>query len=327
MKTNLISIIIPIYNCEDYIEKCIRSVLSQDYRNWELLLINDGSKDNSGIICQKYSQSDSRIRYIEKDNEGVSIARNIGIDEARGKWLVFIDSDDLVSPEYLRHLIEDNSDDIYTHTIQGFKCIDKDDSLRKWMDIDYNGEQFNVTEIEPYLIKYNLINRVQVWGKLFSTEIIRNNNLYFDKNISLGEDGIFSHKYLLLSKRIKLSGYSDYLYRNPYLLEKDNLTKKIKTINELYNLSLIYKELSIDLIERLNIHEKSERNKSMSFYITNLRLLLKHKELLESYSANSLYKLLGNFKYYKPQNIKDYIFKILCIAKKIKLINYLYARA
>lgn len=325
MKTNLISIIIPVYNSESYIEACIRSVLLQNYSNWELLLINDGSKDNSGIICQEFSKKDSRIKYIENINQGVSTTRNIGIDHAKGKWIVFIDSDDLVSPEYLNHLLEDNKDDIYTHTIQGFKCIDENGSLSRWMDIDYNGEECNITEIEPYLSKYNLLNRVQVWGKLFSTEIIKKNNLHFNPNISIGEDAIFSHKYLLLSQKIRLYKYSDYLYRNPYVLERDCLTKRTKTVYELYNISLTYKYLSNELIEQLHIQNRLERNKAMDFYISNIRLLFRVKQLFNIYSTKDIEKLIFNCKFYNPYRFKDILFKYLLILKEIKLIHFIYS--
>lgn len=324
MKTDLISIVIPIYNCEDYIEECINSILLQSYSNWELLLINDGSQDNSGIICREFSNKDKRVRYFEKKNGGVSSARNYGIKYASGKWIIFVDSDDMISTDFLYHLIKENNGDPYTHVIQGFKCIDENGKLRKWMDIDYNGEYFEVNKIEPYLIKYDLINRVQIWGKLFSTDIIKQNNLYFNENINLGEDGIFSHKYLLLIKRIKLSKYSEYLYRNPFLLNRDNLTKKIKNIKELYHLTLIYKGLSIMFITKLNIQDKNERNKIMNFYISNIRLLLSNKKLLSELNNNDLNVLRTNIDYYKPISIKDIVFKFL-YRLPYKYINKLYS--
>lgn len=324
MNSDLISIIIPVYNSEEFISKCIECILSQNYNNWELLLINDGSTDNSGIICQEFSKRDKRIRYFEKENKGVSDTRNLGIKKAHGKWIIFADSDDLVSSHYISHLIKASDGDPYTYVIQGFRCIDEDDQFKKWMDIDYNDEKCDIAEIEPFLKKYNLINRVQIWGKLFSTDIIRKNNLYFNEKISLGEDAIFSHQYLLLSKRIVLSKNSDYYYRNPYLLNRDNLTRRSKSLEELYNLAFTYKKLSLQLINKLNIQDQMQKNKVMSFYITPLRLLLKEKELFTVYSTDCIDNILGDISLYKPNNIKDKIFKFLCESKKIKLINYLY---
>ena len=91
---NLFSVIIPIYNVESYIEKCVNSVIDQDYKNIEILLINDGSKDNSKLICEKKDKEDSRIRFINKQNGGLSSARNTGLDNATGDYILFLDGDD-----------------------------------------------------------------------------------------------------------------------------------------------------------------------------------------------------------------------------------------
>ena len=101
MEIPQISIVVPVYNVEKYLERCIDSILAQTFTDFELLLINDGSKDSSGLICDKYAEKDSRIRVFHKENEGVSRARNLGISNARGRWLCFIDSDDWVDKEYL----------------------------------------------------------------------------------------------------------------------------------------------------------------------------------------------------------------------------------
>ena len=90
----MVSVIIPIYNTQDYLEECIKSVVNQKYSQLEIILINDGSTDMSGEICRKWAALDSRIRYVEKENEGQGIARNLGIQMAKGKYIVFIDSDD-----------------------------------------------------------------------------------------------------------------------------------------------------------------------------------------------------------------------------------------
>lgn len=102
--TDLISIVIPVYNVENYIERCLESVIKQTYKNIEIILVNDGSTDKSGEICRKYAQSDSRIKVIEKENGGLSSARNAGIDAANGKYITFVDSDDFVCKSYVRYL-------------------------------------------------------------------------------------------------------------------------------------------------------------------------------------------------------------------------------
>ena len=100
----LISIIVPVYNVEKYVAECIESIIKQTYQNLEILLIDDGSTDNSGKICDKYAEKDKRIKIIHKENGGVSSARNLGLDLAQGEYIAFIDSDDFVSNKYIESL-------------------------------------------------------------------------------------------------------------------------------------------------------------------------------------------------------------------------------
>lgn len=104
MSVPYISVIVPVYNVKSLLPRCIDSLLNQQFTDYELLLIDDGSTDGSGDICDKYGKKDSRIKVIHKSNEGVSRTRNRGIDEAKGEWLTFVDSDDYVTPDYLSSL-------------------------------------------------------------------------------------------------------------------------------------------------------------------------------------------------------------------------------
>ena len=101
MNNELISIIVPIYNTEKYLHECLDSIINQTYANFEVLLVNDGSTDSSGIICQEYVKNDSRFRYFEKENGGVSSARNLGLERSEGVYITFIDSDDWVESNHL----------------------------------------------------------------------------------------------------------------------------------------------------------------------------------------------------------------------------------
>ena len=105
-----ISIIVPVYNVENYISRCIDSILSQTFADWECLLIDDGSTDNSGDICDAYSKKDQRFIVCHKENGGVSSARNEGIEMSKGEWITFIDADDWILPEYLEHFIAEKLD-------------------------------------------------------------------------------------------------------------------------------------------------------------------------------------------------------------------------
>ena len=111
-KDALISVIVPVYNVEKYINRCIESVLAQTYRNFELILVDDGSPDNCGAICDDYASKDRRIRVIHKENGGVSSARNAGLDSAGGDYILFVDSDDYITPEHIELLIPVESEDL-----------------------------------------------------------------------------------------------------------------------------------------------------------------------------------------------------------------------
>lgn len=106
MANDLISVIVPVYNCEKYLRQCIDSILEQTYHDFELLLVNDGATDNSGMLCDEYAKKDNRIRVIHKENGGVSSARNRGIEQSRGNFITFVDSDDFVSTDYLQKMHE-----------------------------------------------------------------------------------------------------------------------------------------------------------------------------------------------------------------------------
>jgi len=113
MEMPLISVIVPVYKVEPYLDRCVRSIVEQTYRNLEILLIDDGSPDRSGAMCDAWAEKDSRIRVIHKENGGGGQARNVGLDNARGEWIAFVDSDDFLSPDMYQHLsslLEDGAD-------------------------------------------------------------------------------------------------------------------------------------------------------------------------------------------------------------------------
>ena len=120
----LISIIVPVYNVDAYLKQCVDSILNQKYENFELLLIDDGSTDKSGEICDVYEQRDKRVRVFHKKNGGVSSARNVGLDNAQGDWIAFVDSDDIVTPDYLFDLydsLKENDIDLVIQNLSVFK--------------------------------------------------------------------------------------------------------------------------------------------------------------------------------------------------------------
>ena len=127
MGNELVSIVVPIYNVENYLRQCLDSIMGQTYQNFECLLINDGSPDHSADICREYVSKDSRFKYFEKENGGVSSARNLGIERSEGAYITFIDSDDWVESDYLEVLYKaliDEKADITVSTYKQFNIKD-----------------------------------------------------------------------------------------------------------------------------------------------------------------------------------------------------------
>lgn len=166
----MISIIIPVYNVELYLDKCLQSVVNQTYRNIEIILIDDGASDNSGIICDRWQKKDSRIKVIHKTNGGLSSARNVGIEQANGEYLMFIDSDDIVSEELCRVLIEMMKNNDADISICNAKHIFDDNvsfkSTGKLHFYDCNEAICELWYQKSFL--------PSAWGKLYKRELFKN---------------------------------------------------------------------------------------------------------------------------------------------------------
>ena len=160
-KGELISIIVPIYNVEKYLRQCLDSIMNQTYRNFECLLINDGSPDNSADICREYVSKDSRFRYFEKENGGISSARNLGIEHSKGEYITFIDSDDWVDSDYLEVLYNSLVDERADIAISTYKQFNMDDNCY-YVHSYQRGYEKRIFE------KYQLIEELPVWSGMIN---------------------------------------------------------------------------------------------------------------------------------------------------------------
>lgn len=205
----MISIIIPVYNVEDKIQKCICSILQQTYTDWELLLVDDGSSDSSGEICDEYSQVDIRIRVFHKENGGVSSARNYGLNKANGEWIVFVDSDDYVESTYLEDFFQ-SQDSLISNTIviQGLIF----DNVNTITYRKYPNAIYQVDNIGNGLIENDLLTFGGPYCKLYNASIIKQNNIKFPLNYSYGEDTIFFLRYLAFVDTLILVSSCNYHY-------------------------------------------------------------------------------------------------------------------
>lgn len=193
-----VSIIVPVYNSERYISNCINSILKQTFSDFELLLIDDGSKDNSLDICQAFEEKDSRIRVYHKENGGVSSARNLGLEKAEGEIIMFSDSDDTVSETWCESL----TTPLLSHqecdlSISSFSVIDSDGSHR---EINVFSNITGFKERSAFWdIKQSQMTAT-IWNKAFRKSIISSHNLYFNENISHCEDFVFLMQYICVMK-------------------------------------------------------------------------------------------------------------------------------
>lgn len=208
----MISVIVPVYNAEKYLHRCIDSILAQTYSDFELLLIDDGSKDSSGKICDEYAQKDSRVRVFHKENGGVSSARNLGLDNAKGEWITFCDADDYVTFDWLA-TFSDAISKAVDLGIQGYYIIDGDKTIKK----ELLPCQGCFIDDKRGLIVSLMCQGVYgyLWVKLFRRQIIEENHIRFDTSSTFREDEQFFSKYLEYVTSFKCIERENYYYILP----------------------------------------------------------------------------------------------------------------
>ena len=243
----LVSIVVPVYNSENYIQKCIDSVLTQTYSNIELVIVNDGSTDHTEEICNLYVNTDERVRVIHKKNEGVSAARNRGIKEARGVFICFLDSDDWLSPEIIHTAVNkfrEGSLNMWGATEFLPNSLTKHDSI-----VAQNLTREELVANAIYRIpndEYELGNYFRaVWGKLFEKKIIDEFDIKFPENLYMGEDAVFLVNYLAHVSGVNVVADNGYNYNR---MNEVSATRKYHY--DLYEQSEIQYENIIDAITK-----------------------------------------------------------------------------
>ena len=208
MKKKLVSIIVPIYNSEKYLERCICSLTNQTYKNIEIFLIDDGSIDNSPKICDKWSKKDKRIKVIHKKNGGVNSARNIGIELMKGDYVSFVDSDDCIDSQMIEILVKNMLDFDVDLSICGYSIIDKNSTISNKFD------SILMKSIEDFH-KNSFYYKGYLWNKLFKSEIVK--KVPLDLDIYLCEDELYITKYVEMCSSFYYDSrclYNYYIYDN-----------------------------------------------------------------------------------------------------------------
>ena len=304
-----ISIIIPVYNVEKYLKRCIESVLNQTYHDFELILINDGSKDNSGYICDEYARCDERIKVVHQENKGVSVARNKGIELATGEYIMFIDSDDFIELNTLQILVQILDKEKYDLVVYGYIMEFIYNNYKK-INISPNNKVYD--DVKLYLKEFSYYRSNGIFGyvfnKLYNTKIIKENKILFSENISFAEDVYFNFDILPFCNNIKV--INNNLYH--YMHQSYNTLSKIQhnepyTSNEIYykTVKFLKKMNSYDvnanfvnstyieaLINYISLELFKDKNR-----INKLRLLYKEEQV-----RYAIYNSYHNLIFYKIMN-------------------------
>lgn len=231
-----VSIIIPVYNSERTLERCLDSVINQTYKNIEILIVNDGSKDKSLEIMKEYQKKDNRIMVINQENKGVSGARNAGLDKATGEYVTFIDSDDYIKANLIKDTIEMFNRYNCDVVRNNYELAYKDGNTKYRKELYEENEILSINEKKEKLIKNILLGKVQSYSWLLTIkkEILDKNSLKFDEDIFFMEDIVFLIRLIFFIKNIYFVSEPKYYYyqSNENSLTKDS-KKYIKNINNI----------------------------------------------------------------------------------------------
>lgn len=233
-----VSIIIPIFNAETYLQECLESIRIQSYKDFEVILVDDGSTDNSAPICRSFVENDKRFLYYYKTNGGVSSARNAGLEKASGDWIAFTDADDWVSPNYLQTIL--GYSPMADITFFGEKTMSDNKEIGNTVLADRYCTDRESIENVIYELKCGKYGDVfgWTWDKVFNANIIKKNTIRFSEKVSFREDEIFTLEYCRYIKSIRT--ISDVLYF--YRVTPDGLTKKGLQHSDLLPSSLLLEE-------------------------------------------------------------------------------------
>lgn len=311
-KNELISIIVPVYKVEKYLSKCIDSILSQTYKNFELILVDDGSPDNCPQICDEYAKKDDRIRVIHKKNSGVSETRNEGVRNAKGTFICFVDSDDYVSENYISSLLDaqkiNNSDIVFGRYCRVFndKVVNVEEDLKSLVE-DKKYEMF----FSDYSRVMGSMCRLLIRKTIFE-------NIQFDKSLKYCEDLYFVLQ--LFNLNCTISYTNEIIYY--YVCNVDSVTQKFSKQSAYNYESAILK--CIDLLKN-NIDKTLISNMLFGIFT----LAIKQAVVTNDYTVLvdfEKYNTKDNYKAYKKYNktIKQRIKAYLCRHKMFWILKILF---
>lgn len=276
MMNKKVSIIVPVYNTSNYLDKCILSILNQSHKNIEIIVIDDGSTDNSLNILKEYAKQDNRIKVLVQKNQGQGVARNYGIKEATGEYICFVDSDDRIDKSMIEKLLENiiYEEADFTSCLIAFEDEKKVTKYKKRFSVNFLKKDEQIKD------SYEVKNIFPIpCNKIYKTEFLRGNNIYFPE-IRKNEDILFIHKIVLYSK--KCSFINETLY---YAYKRDGSTSRKVTVENMKS-----------MIELLEIDKK------------NLEIMGKYENFSKEYKSfyiRAVFNVYLQGLYYKSNEIKE----------------------
>lgn len=347
-KNKTVSIIVPVYNAAENLNHCINSILNLTYQHLEIILINDGSTDHSGELCDQLMRQDQRIHVIHQKNSGPSVARNNGINVATGKYIQFVDADDFPKPHMTKTLVDQMHGNCQL-VICGYQSVDNHFNIIHQNTPSIHGMLLKSEFLVNFGELYKQIILPSIWNKLYITELIKTHNIHFDENLKLGEDLLFNLDYfkvcqkvnmitdklynyriendqslsqnfkkdyfenqLLLADKVKqfLMGEHAYTAQNKHMLQLINISSVINSFDNIFHKNSPFtKEQKIDQISHI-IHSKqiSEVIFGESIQAKVIGFLIKHRLI---HSIYLFFKAKNNLKY-----------KMYPLFKLLKTINH-----
>ena len=321
MADKKVSVVVPIYNVEDYLDKCVETIVNQTYKNLEIILVDDGAKDNSGPLCDKWAAKDSRIKVVHKENGGLSSARNTGMEVATGDYIMFEDSDDWLELELIEKCVDRITKDNSELVIFGYKKVNEQGA--NLGEFTFGNDTINRDKLAGQLFQRIVeMSFGYAWNKLYDFNVMKKSGLKNDRSIIDREDLVFNMQMLMHWNKISYLEFAgcNYLQRTTSLLHNSNLArlKNIKPFCEkmynikfrnsesgrkVYNMNVLH-YLSDCIIKNILWNDELGKTEKMS-WIKDIIKDCPHKEMLFDDGDNprhlrSLYKTIstGNPKYF-----------------------------
>ena len=312
----MISVIVPIYNCEKKLNRCIESILNQSYKELEIILVNDGSTDDSLKICNQYKEKDSRIKVVNKENAGVFAARNTGIECAQGKYIQFVDSDDYIEKDMCTMLVKAMENTEADMVLSGFYHRYLNEDIVKVPKGKENSALNKKEFAESFLELYQQGFLNMPWNKLYKKELIRKK---FKENLSLGEDLLFNLKYMEMAEKIAV--VEEPLYY--YIQERGNANLSAKKREDKLEIAeYICRETEKFYHENLQQQGKEEiiYSRMVSEVLCDIAESVYDKEITKSKFADMAEK------YSRNEYLKEINKNISCLPADLKILNVFFRK-